>query len=132
EKEAMPAFTLKSDFSSEPYSIFVRLPRKYPKEKNQTYPVIYLLDGNAYFDAVANSVDNYSKKKKISSDPIVVGIGYENACVMDSLRNRDYTYPEALAADSFKISGRGDKFYNFIETKLIPYIDSAYRTDKTN
>src|SRR5690606_6727817 len=132
EKEAQPAFTLKSDFSSESYSIFVRLPKRYSKQKKQTYPVIYLLDGNAYFDAVASSVDGYIQRKKLSVDPIVVGIGYENAYVMDSLRNRDYTYPEALPADSFKISGRGDKFYTFIQTKLIPYIDSAYRTDKTN
>src|SRR5690606_31515632 len=97
--EAMPAFTLQSDFSSEPYSLFVRLPKRYSKTKQQAYPVIYLLDGNAYFDAVASSVDSYIQGKNISVDPIVVGIGYENAYVMDSLRNRDYTYPEALPAD---------------------------------
>ncbi len=84
------------------------------------------------FDQVANSVDSYIKRKKISVDPIVVGIGYENAYVMDSLRNRDYTFPDALPADSFKISGQGDSFYNFIKTKLVTYIDSAYRTDKSN
>src|SRR5690606_10805484 len=89
-------------------------------------------DGNAYFDAVANSVDNYIQGKNISVDPIVVGIGYENAYVMDSLRNRDYTYPEALPADSFTVSGKGDKFYDFIKAKLVPHIDSIYRTDKTN
>lgn len=132
DEETPPAFTLKSGFSNEPFSFFVRLPKNYSKSNKQTYPVIYLLDGNAYFDPVANSVDIYVKKKKISADPIVVGIGYENAYVMDSLRDRDYTYPEALPADSFKISGQGDKFYNFLKTKLVTYIDSAYRTDKSN
>ncbi len=132
DEETPPAFTLKSDFSNEPFSFFVRLPKNYSKDVKQTYPVVYLLDGNAYFDQVSNSVDSYIKKKKISIDPIVVGIGYENACVMDSLRNRDYTFPDALPADSFKISGQGDKFYNFIKTKLVTYIDSAYRTDKSN
>lgn len=132
DEETPPAFTLKSDFSNESFNFFVRLPKNYSKTNKQTYPVIYLLDGNAYFDQVSNSVDSNIKKKKVSIDPIVVGIGYENAYVMDSLRNRDYTFPDALPADSFKISGRGDKFYNFIKTKLVTYIDSAYRTDKSN
>lgn len=132
DEETPPTFTLKSDFSNEPFSFFVKLPKNYSKNTKQTHPVLYLLDGNAYFDQVANTVDNYVKKKKISVDPIVVGIGYENAYVMDSLRDRDYTYPDALPADSFKISGQGDKFYIFIKTKLVTYIDSAYRTDKSN
>jgi predicted alpha/beta superfamily hydrolase len=132
DEETPPAFTLKSDFSNESFNFFVRLPKNYSKTNKQAYPVIYLLDGNAYFDQVSNSVDSYIKKKKVSVDPIVVGIGYENAYVMDSLRSRDYTFPNALPADSFKISGQGDKFYNFIKTKLITYVDSAYRTDTSN
>ena len=130
DEETLPTFTLRSDFSDEPFSLFVRLPRSYSKNLQQAYPVVYLLDGNAYFDAVANSVDNFIREKKIPIDPIVVGIGYENAYVMDSLRNRDYTFPSALPTDSFKISGDGDKFYNFIRTRIIKKIDSAYRTDK--
>src|SRR5690606_41900339 len=35
EKEAMPAFTLQSDFSSEPYSLFVRLPKRYSKNEDR-------------------------------------------------------------------------------------------------
>jgi predicted alpha/beta superfamily hydrolase len=132
DQETEPSVTLKSDFSNEPFSLFVRLPRNYSKNNKQTYPVIYLLDGNVYFDPIANSVDSYIKKKKISVDPIVVGIGYENAYVMDSLRDRDYTFPNALPADSFKISGQGDKFYNFITTRIVKYIDSTFRTDKAN
>ncbi|HPM31766.1 MAG TPA: alpha/beta hydrolase-fold protein [Chryseolinea sp.] len=132
DEETPPTFVLKSDFSEEPFSLFVKLPRDYSRNKKQTYPVVYLLDGNAYFDPIANAVDHYVKKKKISIEPIIVGIGYKNAYVMDSLRNRDYTFPKALAADSFKISGEGDKFYNFIRTQIIKQIDSVYRTDKLN
>lgn len=132
DEETPPTFTLKPDFSDEPISLFVKLPRNYSRNTNQTYPVIYLLDGNVYFDQIANSVDNFTKKKKISNTPIIVGIGYENAYIMDSLRNRDYTYPDAIPADSFKVSGEGDKFYNFIRTRIINQIDSAYRTDRTN
>ena len=132
EEETLPAITVKSDFSQEPFSLFVRLPKSYPKDNTRTYPVIYLLDGNAYFDAIANFTDTFVKKKKDFDDPIIVGIGYDKAYVMDSLRNRDYTYPLALAADSFKISGQGDRFYEFIKSRVIPTIDSMYRTDKGN
>ena len=132
EQETLPAITLKSDFSKEPFNLFVRLPKTYSKDKTRVYPVIYLLDANAYFDAIANSADHYFRSKKDFNDPIIVGIGYENAYVMDSLRNRDYTFPKALPSDSFKISGQGDRFYEFIKSKVIPTIDSTYRTDKSS
>jgi len=132
EEETTPAFSLQSDFSTEPFSFFVRLPKNYAQNKKQIWPVIYLLDGNAYFDQVANSIEHLIKKKEISIDPIIVGIGYENAYIMDSLRNRDYTFPVALPEDSFTISGWGDKFYDFITSKVVNYIDLNYRTDTTN
>lgn len=132
DEETLPAITLKSDFSPEPFNLFVRLPKSYSKNNKRSYPVIYLLDGNAYFDAIANSADHYARKKKDFNDPIIVGIGYSNAYVMDSLRNRDYTFPKALPADSFEISGQGDRFYEFIKSKVIPTIDSTYRTEKSN
>ena len=130
--ETPPTFVLKSDFSKEPFSIFVRLPKDYSKNKKEAYPVIYQLDGNAFFDPVASSIDHLLKKKKIQQDPILVGIGYENAYLMDSLRARDYTFPVSPPPDSFGISGKGANFYNFIKTKVIPQIDSTYRTEKTN
>ncbi len=58
-----------------------------------------------------------------------MGIGYENAYVMDSLRDRDYTFPKALPSDSFMCSGGGALFYEFIKTKVKPYINHTYRTD---
>lgn len=132
EEETPPTFTMRSDYSDEPFSLFVRLPKSYSKNDGRTYPVLYLLDGNAYFDAISGSVENFVRKKKIGNDPIVVGIGYENAYVMDSLRSRDYTYPVAVAADSFKISGLADKFYDFITTSIVARVDSMYRTDRNN
>jgi predicted alpha/beta superfamily hydrolase len=51
---------------------------------------------------------------------------------MDSLRNRDYTFPMAGERDSFRISGWGDKYYDFIASKIKPFIDSLYRTDDSS
>ena len=130
--ETPPTFILESDFSKEPFSIYLKLPRGYSKNTEITYPVIFLLDGNAFFDPISTSVDQLIKKKKIKTEPILVGIGYENAYLMDSLRARDYTFPASPPPDSFGINGEGANFYKFIKTKIIPHIDSAYRTEKAN
>jgi len=132
DEETLPAFSLKSSYSTEPFSFFVKLPKNYAKNKKQTWPVVYLLDGNAYFDPVAVSSEQLVKKRKISKEPIIVGIGYENAYFMDSLRNRDYTFPSAPPEDSFTVSGQGDKFYHFITSEVVKYIDGNYRTDTSS
>lgn len=129
--EAIPAVTLSSGFSKEPFSIFVRLPKDYNKSAPKKYPVIYHVDGNAFFDAIGTSVDMLHKRKRIK-DAIVVGIGYENVYVMDSLRSRDYTFPMALPEDSFRVSGGGENLYQFIKTKLKRCIEKTYRTDTTS
>lgn len=131
EAESAPAAILKSDFSPEPFYLFVSLPENYGKKRTR-HPVIYVLDGNAYFDSIVDFAGRYFKRKRRPIEPIVVGIGYGNAYVMDSLRTRDYTYPSALPADSFALSGNGDQFYRFMKHRLVTFIDSAYRTDATN
>lgn len=131
DKETLPAWTLKSEIVKDTFSIFVRLPADYTKNSDKKYPVLYHLDGNAYFDQISNSVAK-SGKKKLSIEPIVVGIGYRNELIMDSLRVRDYTFPVAIAADSFPTSGGAERFYGFIRNELIPKIEKMYRTDTTN
>jgi predicted alpha/beta superfamily hydrolase len=51
--------------------------------------------------------------------------------VRHSLRQRDYTYPAALPADSLPRSGGGRQFLAFLERELLPYLDRTYRTDTT-
>jgi predicted alpha/beta superfamily hydrolase len=128
EFETIPLTQLYSQFVKDTFSLFVRLPKNYKSKSKQTYPVIYLLDANAYFDIVNNSI----KENKFLINPILIGIGYKDFIQDDSLRRRDYTYPTALPEDTFPISGGGDKFLSFIEKELIPFIDNHYRTDTTN
>lgn len=125
EKEISPAFRFYSENVSDSFCIFLRLPKGYKENTEQSYPITYILDANLYFSLLSDSLDNMR-----GAQPILAGIGYRNFLEMDSLRNRDYTYPEALASDSFKISGGGDKFYSFIKDELVPYMDLHYRTDK--
>lgn len=126
ETETAPAATLFSRFVRDSFSVFIRLPEHYHSRKNRKFPVIYLLDANLFFDNLAVTMN----EKK--SNAILVGIGYKDFISMDSLRNRDYTYPKALEKYGFTVSGGADHFLSFMEQELSRFIDSAYRTDTAN
>jgi predicted alpha/beta superfamily hydrolase len=131
DKETLPAFKLYSEVVKDTFNVFVRLPKDYQRSSATKYPVVYHLDGNAYFEHVSTSINKLSRRKAFK-EPILVGIGYRDAYVMDSLRNRDYTFPKALASDSFAVSGGGQNFYKFLEHELIPQIEYKYKTDARN
>ncbi len=126
ERESIPTTTLFSESVRDSFSIFISLPKEYSKKKNKNFPVIYLLDANVYFDIVSDAI------KENKSNAILIGIGYKDFITMDSLRNRDYTFPNALPKDSFPISGGAARFLSFIKSELLPYIDKEYRTDTSN
>ena len=131
DQQTEPTFKLYSAAVKDTFNVFVRLPEKYERSSSHKYPVVYHLDGNAYFEHVSASTRKLSRKKSFRK-PIIIGIGYRDAYLMDSLRNRDYTYPLALAADSFAISGGGKNFYSFLQHELIPHVEHTYRADSTN
>ncbi|PSL44294.1 putative alpha/beta superfamily hydrolase [Chitinophaga niastensis] len=131
EKETLPAARLFSASVQDTFSVFIKVPQNYVKNKFKHYPIVYLLDANAYFDHVSDFISD-KDKNKFPVEPILVGIGYADFIQNDSLRDRDYTYPIALPADSFKVSGGANKFLNFLEKELIPFIDSTYRVDTSN
>jgi predicted alpha/beta superfamily hydrolase len=123
--ESVPDTILYSQFVRDSFRVFVSKPDDY-SIKRRKCPVVYLLDANVYFDIVASAM------RANRSAAILVGIGYRDFLQMDSLRDRDYTFPEALPEDSFKLSGGGERFRNFIERELVPYIDKTYRTEPRN
>lgn len=126
EREPVPAFSTWSEAVRDSFRIFVRLPPGYAMSARQ-YPVVYLLDANFYFEAFNTAILKAGLK-----DLIVVGVGYRDFLQMDSLRNRDYTYPQALPEDSFPVSGGAERFLGFLRSELVPLIDSRYRSDSTD
>lgn len=81
---------------------------------NQAYPVLYLLDGEAHFVSTVGLVQQLSQANgnAVLPEMIVVGIANTN-------RLRDLT-PSATSG--------GNNFMKFIETELMPYIESNYTT----
>ena len=127
-QETAPSTRLYSKAVQDSFSLYVQLPKGYAAHRKRRYPVVLVLDANAYFDIVASE----TRKLKSATPPIVVGIGYRDALQMDSLRQRDYLYPAAPPADSLPISGGGKRFLSFFQHELLPYLDQNYRTDASS
>ncbi|MBL7930657.1 MAG: alpha/beta hydrolase [Bacteroidia bacterium] len=128
EKDAAATHQIYSQQVKDSFYIFMQTPLHYNSAKK--YPVVYLLDANAYFDAVSEHLRLLEWREK-TDGVILVGIGYKNPYEMDSLRMRDYTFPKPLGSDSCSYCGGGDLFYSFIEKELMPFINSNYSVDTT-
>jgi predicted alpha/beta superfamily hydrolase len=89
-------------------------------ETHDSYPVIYVLDGENNFRSVAVTVERLADMG-LCPPMIVVGIPNTN-------RSRDLTPTVAANTDGVNNSGGGEQFLSFIEKELIPYINSNYRT----
>ncbi len=122
--------TLYSSVLNESRKIFIRLPKNYDKSK--AYPLIIKTDGNFNLSRWDESISRLSTQRKIE-DSIVVAI--PNLFWTDS-RNRDLVPPYArrnvniearpLTDNDPSIFGRADLFLQFIETEVLPYIESTY------
>ncbi|MDP9048102.1 MAG: esterase family protein, partial [Bacteroidota bacterium] len=84
-------------------------------DKNQRYPVLYILDGEDHFQSAVAMVQQISG---IIPDMIVVGVTNTN-------RVRDLTPTHVSNPNE---SGGGESFIKFIEQELAPYVDSKYPT----
>lgn len=128
--QSQPDFTLgfadsiKSTILSEQRPLLIYTPYANKKVKpatKETYPVIYVLDGENHFRSVVAIVERLVSSG-VCPPTIVVGIPNTN-------RTRDLT-PTASDSntDGLKSTGGGKKFTSFLEKELIPYIESSYPT----
>ena len=94
----------------------IKLPRDYNVNESQSYPLIIVFDGDYLFDVVVGNVD-YSSYWEDMPDAIVVGINQTES------RADDCT----LSVEDHLPYKTGAKFYDFIETELIPFLTDSYR-----
>jgi len=128
ENQETPATThLYAPTLRDSFALFVHLPAGYRPQGRRRYPVVVLLDGNVYADQVSAALRRWPAREAA----ILVGVGRPTFLQQDSLRQSDYTYPAAPAADSMPRSGGGRAFLSFVEQELLPYLDRTYRTDTT-
>ena len=105
--------------------VLVRTPQGY-ETNAQRYPVIYMTDGDSHIAHTSSTVEFLARNDRLP-EMIVVAI-------LNTDRTRDLTPTKWLATRpdgktlQFPTSGGADKFLKFIETELMPRIESQYRT----
>lgn len=105
--------TLYSSVLSEERKLLIHVPDSYSSQPNKRYPVIYTLDGQTHFRHITGTMNWLSQQTIRVPEMIVVAITNTN-------RGRDMsaTYN----------GGGSDKFIQFLNNELIPFIQKEYRT----
>ncbi|MCW8803281.1 MAG: alpha/beta hydrolase-fold protein [Ignavibacteriaceae bacterium] len=106
-----------SQILNEKRDILIYTPDGY-EESDIKYPTLYITDGAENF-LIATAIVNFLSRNQQIPRMIVIGIPNVN-------RNRDLS-PSVIQGTSNP--GGGDKFLNFFEDELIPYLDKTYRTN---
>ena len=108
-----------SKIQDEEREILIQLPLHYEINKELNYPVLYLLDGPDNINHTSGTLDFLAGNDN-APELIIVAIKNTN-------RSRDLT-PTVDKEVSYP-NGGGEKFLDFIEQELIPYINTNYRTE---
>lgn len=107
------------------FKVHVYLPRGYDDMK-EPIPVVYLLDAEYSFGAVAYTIRRLVKDHLIPP-VLLVGVAYEVG--YDEYyrrRERDFT-PTKAHVEDFPYAGNGESFVRFLRGELIPFINKTYR-----
>lgn len=112
------------------YKIYISFPAGYLNNKSgRLFPVLYLLDADYSFALTKQIADHLMERSRIN-EIIIVGIAYDGPLKYKLNRTRDYT-PSKVLGEGYgpeyeKHSGGADRFYRFLKTELIPYIDANF------
>jgi len=125
-------FSIASEVLDEERDYWVYLPASYNSSiyAPQSYPVLYLLDGNAHFHSASGVVQFMSSG--INSNVQIPGLIV--VAIPNTDRTRDLSPTHSTTGwdgkedPSLESSGGGDTFLRFISEELSPEIDSTYRT----
>jgi len=108
--------SIHSEVLNEEREMMIYLPPGY-NQADASYPVLYLLDGQAHF-LHASGITQYLSRLGVMPQMIVVAINNID-------RTRDFS-PTHI--DSRPNTGGAPKFLSFLDKELIPYIDENYKT----
>jgi predicted alpha/beta superfamily hydrolase len=108
--------TIHSTVLDEDRDLLIYMPPNYLNSERR-YPVLYLLDGRGSFHHATASVELLARTGWIS-DMIVIGIANVD-------RTRDFTF---VRSEDGGPNGGGERFLRFLESEVVPFVDSNFRT----
>jgi len=109
---------MKSLVLDEDRRFIVHLPRGYEQQLSRRYPVMIVLDGDAWAGLMAETLHTFRQR---GAAPPVIVIGISNTD-----RTRDLT---TTHVDDLPNSGGADNFISFLRDELLPFVDQEYRTN---
>lgn len=109
--------TIHSEKLKEDRVISISLPASYGKEKNQTYPLLLLLDGDYLFDPFTGAIQ-YGNYWDDLPEVIIVGINQS--------RPFDRTAESTVDIVNGLPFERGAQFFDFISMELLPALQKKY------
>ena len=107
-----------SEVLNEQREIWISLPDSYNSQTNSKYPVLFLLDGDAYFHSLSGIVKQLSSFGTTSYPKSVL------VAIPNTNRYRDLM-PFDPSTESLDSSGI-ERFTSFLEMELIPFIETKY------
>ncbi|HEX8283377.1 MAG TPA: alpha/beta hydrolase-fold protein [Pyrinomonadaceae bacterium] len=122
--DAPERLVVKSQVLGEERVVLVRVPAAYARG-SERFPVLYMTDGDAHIQHTGATVSFLARNARM---PEMIVVGVTNT---DRTRDLTPTRVEQLPGNPnarFPTSGGADKFLKFIETELIPLVESKYRT----
>ncbi|MBB2144307.1 hypothetical protein GM921_02305 [Pedobacter sp. LMG 31464] len=123
--------TIHSNILNEDRKILIYTPKDSDNPEKK-YQVIYVLDADNHFTQMVE-YSKYLSRQDVNAIPPLIVVGITN-----TNRNRDLTpshsttdysgKPDTTANSPYKNSGGNERFFQFIQKELIPYVNSNYKT----
>jgi len=110
------------------YNLYVALPPGYlrPENADRAYPVIYLNDGDLFFQAAAGA-PLLSYYNGVLEEVVVVGVSY--AIGEDPIASRQLDLTPVVDEQFSNATGGADRYLSLFKSGIIPLIESEYRID---
>ncbi len=100
------------------------------RDSTRRYPVVYLLDGDTHFTSVTGLVQQLSQANGNTVLPEMIIVAIPNTDRTRDLTPTHVTSDLPMMDSNFsKNSGGSENFVSFIESELMPHIDSVYPTE---
>ena len=119
---AQEAFSIESENTQDTREIVVHLPKNYNPDRDEGYPVIYMLDAGSK-DKLTAEIASYYHWGDLMPEVIVIGL-------KNVRRGLDFLphYYDAKIDDE-QVFGNGSKLLAYIKNELIPFANNRFNTN---